>query len=295
MKVKERRYPLVPNLLTAGNLFCGFLSIIYAINDAMRLANYQDVLHPYILSAWLILIAVVFDMLDGIVARLLKATSNFGIEIDSLADLVSFGIAPSIMVYLYVLRNHEKAGWLIASVFVICGALRLARFNVMTKSKTDSRYFTGMPIPAAAGVLAAYVILSDWGGWYVESGTGNKGIIMDRAIGWYVQHVSTINLYGIPVLMILLSALMVSTIPFPNFKRYAAGERLPAIGLLGCIMIIPFFIWAPQVVVFALLLLYMLFGLITGIVRLDAESRRKIREKKGVLGNVQSKKTDLHI
>ncbi len=133
---------ILPNLFTAGNLFCGFYSI---------LAGFQ---HRFRDAAIAILIAAVFDNLDGKVARLAHATSPFGVEFDSLADLISFGAAPALLVYNSDLYQYHRLGTAAAFLFLACGALRLARFNVMT-TKISSKYFLGLPIPAGALVLSA--------------------------------------------------------------------------------------------------------------------------------------------
>ena len=115
-----RKIYIVPNIVTTGNMFCGFYSMIASIHG------------DYISAAWAILAAAVFDMLDGRIARLAKATSQFGVEYDSLSDLVSFGVAPAILLYQWTLQPFERLGWLAAFLYLACGALRLARFNVMT-------------------------------------------------------------------------------------------------------------------------------------------------------------------
>jgi CDP-diacylglycerol--serine O-phosphatidyltransferase len=128
-------------------LFCGFYSIIASLNG------------DYVLAASATLVAFVFDGLDGKIARALNATSDFGIQLDSLADLISFGVAPAILVYKWALEPYGRLGWMAAFLFVACGALRLARFNVQTK-KLDPRFFIGLPIPAAAGVVVTTVLFA---------------------------------------------------------------------------------------------------------------------------------------
>src|SRR5262249_13812461 len=137
---------ILPNLFTSGGLFAGFYSIICTLN------------HEYQQAAVMILVAQLCDMLDGRVARLTRSTSSFGIQYDSLADLVAFGVAPGILVYIWALKPWGRWGWLAASLYVTCGALRLARFNVQIAS-VEKRHFVGLPIPAAADVIAATVLL----------------------------------------------------------------------------------------------------------------------------------------
>ena len=147
LRVRRGVY-LLPNLFTTGGLFCGFYAIISTIKE------------EYLLSAIAVLVAQVFDALDGRVARMTKTSSHFGVEYDSLADLLSFGMAPGWLLYTWALRSLSPFGWLAAFVFVICGALRLARFNVQATG-VQKYTFTGLPIPAAASVVASAVLEED--------------------------------------------------------------------------------------------------------------------------------------
>jgi CDP-diacylglycerol--serine O-phosphatidyltransferase len=139
---------IFPNLLTAGNLFAGFYAIVTAMN-----------LH-FERAAVAIIIAAFMDGLDGKIARMTGTSSRFGVEFDSLADLVSFGVAPALLVYIWELKAFPRIGWVAAFLFVACGALRLARFNVLAArgDKASHRFFTGLPIPLAAGALVSVVI-----------------------------------------------------------------------------------------------------------------------------------------
>ena len=136
---------ILPNLLTAGNLFFGFFSLVKSMQG------------QYLWAAGAILLASIFDILDGRVARLTRSTSEFGVQFDSLCDLISFGLAPALLMYQYGLSGVGRIGWILCFIFLACGALRLARFNVQSSiGKTDGD-FTGLPIPAAAGVVACFV------------------------------------------------------------------------------------------------------------------------------------------
>lgn len=137
---------ILPSLFTTGNLFCGFYSIVHSMNHDLLNASYA------------ILLAGVFDVLDGRVARMAKATSKFGVEYDSIADVVSFGIAPALLLYSWMLHGYGRVGWAGAFFFAACGALRLARFNAMADEDMPKSYFIGLPIPAAANVVATLVI-----------------------------------------------------------------------------------------------------------------------------------------
>lgn len=140
---------ILPNLLTAGNLFFGFYSMIKSIEGDFKWATGA------------ILLAAVFDILDGRVARLTNGTSEFGVQFDSLCDLASFGLAPAIMMHQYALSDLGRVGWISCFIFVACGSLRLARFNVQSSIGKTSGDFMGLPIPMAAGLIACYVGFTD--------------------------------------------------------------------------------------------------------------------------------------
>ncbi|MDB4651840.1 CDP-diacylglycerol--serine O-phosphatidyltransferase [Verrucomicrobia bacterium] len=152
---------ILPNLMTAGNLFCGFLALTNIVQADPTREDFNNIILKALL---LILLACLFDLLDGRVARMGGLESPFGREFDSLADIVSFGVAPAFLVHRIVLKDvfiqHQEIGWFIASVYLICGALRLARFNVMA-AEPDSgsnKEFLGFPIPAAAGLVASLTL-----------------------------------------------------------------------------------------------------------------------------------------
>src|SRR5437867_13247113 len=149
---------LLPNLMTAGNLFSGFTATLKILEGALLQSSNSDAAGDLFHTAiWFILAACFFDLLDGRIARLGGHESMFGREFDSLADIVSFGVAPALMVYRIVLQEFPRACWTIAFIYLVCGALRLARFNAMTANgaTTNSKEFTGFPIPAAAGLIAS--------------------------------------------------------------------------------------------------------------------------------------------
>lgn len=137
---------IFPNFVTLLGLFSGFYSIIATLNG------------NYVMAAYATLIAFVFDGLDGKIARMLNASSEFGIQLDSLADLISFGVAPALLVYKWALEPYGRLGWMAAFLFVACAALRLARFNVQAK-RISNKFFVGLPSPAAAGVVVTSVLL----------------------------------------------------------------------------------------------------------------------------------------
>ena len=144
---------LLPSIFTLGNLFCGFLAVVNTIEGL------------YITAAWWIIIAAIFDALDGKVARLTNSSSNFGVEFDSIADVVSFGLAPAVLFHAYIFADSGSVGYVLAFLYLAAGALRLARFN-LTATTGKKHHFTGMPIPAGAGILSSYVLFSEkvWSG-----------------------------------------------------------------------------------------------------------------------------------
>jgi CDP-diacylglycerol--serine O-phosphatidyltransferase len=209
-------------------MFCGFYSIASTLNG------------DYVSSAYAIMLAFVFDGIDGKIARLLNATSDFGVQMDSLSDLVSFGVAPSLLVYHWLLLPYGRVGWMAAFLFVACGALRLARFNVQTNGG-ESKYFVGLPIPAAAGVIASSVL-------FVKEIFGNPE---DFTIPFtYV------------FLIYLLAFLMVSTLPYYSFKKIGCVS-CKDFNLLVIFVLVIFIIGMyPEVMLFILMTTYVLSGLL---------------------------------
>jgi len=228
---RKRGIYLIPNLLTTGNLFSGLFSIIMVFE-----AN-------YVAAAIAILVAMVFDMLDGKSARLMNSTSAFGVEYDSLADVVSFGVAPGLLIYSWALSAQGKAGAAVMFAFVACGALRLARYNVTTAT-SESKYFTGLAIPAAAGVVATLVVFDHH---IVRMGSEVKPTI-------------------ILVMTLALAFLMVSTIKYRSFKdlRFRDGHHFNY--LVWVILALMLVVAWPQVMLFVVAGGYALLGPIEKLV-----------------------------
>ena len=198
-KMRGRGIFLLPSLLTTGNLFCGFFALLLTVE------------YRYTEAALAIFVAMIMDMLDGRVARLMKATSQFGVEFDSLADVVSFCVAPAFLIYSFALSDLGRPAWFGAFLFVICGALRLARFNVYTGT-TDRRFFVGLPTPAAAGVAASAVVL-------LQHEDPRRWMLVAVAIGMY-----------------LVALLMVSTFRYWSFKEIDFARRRPLQTLLVVVL-----------------------------------------------------------
>ncbi len=215
---------LLPNLFTMGNLFCGFFAIISVFKG------------NFLLAATAIIVANGFDILDGKVARLMNATSRFGMEFDSLADLISFGMAPAILAYTWGLSEYGRFGWLAAFLFLACGALRLARFNVQVET-TDKRYFNGLPIPAAASMVASTVMI-----FFQLGGSG------------------TVRNIFILLLIYGLAFLMVSNVKYRSFKDSLARDRAPFQFLVMAVVFIVILVAEPQITLFVLFALYVFSG-----------------------------------
>lgn len=223
MRIKKGIY-ILPNLFTSASLFCGFYSII---------ASYKEHFVP---AAIAILLSVIFDGLDGRIARFTNTTSKFGAEYDSLADVVAFGIAPALLAYNWSLSIYGKLGWIVAFLFVLCGALRLARYNIQI-GIIESTVFNGLPIPAAASVVATMVIFFDY--------IGAEG-----------------NFYNefIMVFVVFLSLLMVSSVKFYSFKDMKLLTRKPfTIFFWSTVLLIIVFHW-PEVMLFVIMLGYTISG-----------------------------------
>jgi len=281
--VKTEKIPLLPTLLTTGNLVCGVIAIILAIYDSFKLilpppGSSQHVFIPYVTSCYLILLAMVFDVLDGMAARLTNTAGKFGIEYDSLSDVVSFGVAPAILMYVVVLRYQGPVGIALASIFIFAGAFRLARFNVLTNSGAgDPRIFKGLPIPAAASVLVSYVIFSQWFDVYYATG---PRLFYDKALDWYSENITTFQHYVIPALMILLAVLMISNVKFSSFKYFLVRERIRFAVLAGSMCALFILFVKFEVSAFLLCTGYVLWNLIKAGYELLKARRQKLKRRK---------------
>jgi len=253
----------LPNLLTAGNLFCGFVALTKIV-EADPLAD--DYFGQIELALGFILLACIFDLLDGRVARLGGTESPFGREFDSLADLISFGVAPAFLVQRVVLADvfgaHQQISWYIASIYLLCGAFRLARFNCLSaQAGGGAKDFLGFPIPSAAGLVASLTLL----------------IIhlneKDKSLGKWN--------YLLAIVLIFLSAMMVSTVRYPSFKSLGLRSRstfTKAIGtalFLGCLLVL------RERILFYVLPAFFTLYLLYGFVRpsISRAWRREIEEE----------------
>jgi CDP-diacylglycerol--serine O-phosphatidyltransferase len=261
---------LLPNMLTAFNMVLGLLAIVYAINDSLTLSMEDNTVIPFVTSAKFIIAAAFMDFMDGFVARATGTTSRFGMEFDSLSDLVSFGVAPALLLYLSVLRYIPGlgVGLSITIFYIVCAAIRLARFNVQAQIE-EKTSFMGLPSPAAAGLLASYVLLAHWSGWY------EKTIIVNKVMHWYEENVSSIELTIIPVMVVIVALVMVSTISFPSLKKWNR-ETVKPWTLAFVFLVVCMLIYAVEFTSFALLTIYLLWG----ITRALTKKVFKIKPKK---------------
>jgi CDP-diacylglycerol--serine O-phosphatidyltransferase len=217
----------LPNLLTAGNLFCGFLALTRIV-EADR-SSIEDFNKAIFHALFFILLACLFDLLDGRVARMVGNESPFGREFDSLADIVSFGAAPAFLVHRVVLadvfpEHYHAFGWFIASVYLICGAFRLARFNCLAALPGGgaSKEFLGFPIPAAAGLVASLTLLLLW--------------LNERDFS------QTKWRYVLPGIMLFLSAMMVSEVKYPSFKTLDFRAKRSFLKMVIIVVALGFFV-----------------------------------------------------
>lgn len=225
MSNRRRGIYLLPNLFTTGALFAGFYSIVASIN------------HQFEPAAIAIFVAMVLDGMDGRIARLTNTQSDFGVQYDSMSDMVSFGLAPSLVMYQWALADMGKLGWLAAFVYTACAALRLSRFNTQATS-LDKRYFQGLPSPAAAAVLAGMI-------WC--------GTVYDL-IGE-----TTSLVFCLPVIVVA-GILMVSNVRYHSFKDFDLKGRVP---FMVMIIIVPVFVLIaiePPIVLFILAATYAISG-----------------------------------
>jgi len=254
---KEKKLPrhksvyLLPNLLTTTSLFIGFLGLTWAIKG------------DYTSCALCILASCVFDGLDGKVARLTGTTSEFGVQLDSLADLVAFGVVPATMTYLWMLEGYGRLGLMAAFLFMACGALRLARFNVQA-STGSKKHFVGLPIPGAACTLATLVLFAE----YIPAS--------------YTQTVLPISAL---VLVYVLSFFMVSTIRFYSFKEISTFKAHPFSWMVTAILVFSLVASRPKFLGFIIFLGYLISGPIYTLFLLSRRgSKRLLRDDSEELG-----------
>ncbi len=233
---------VLPSSITMASIFCGFSSVVMSINAAGATPE-----RYFLWAGGLLVLAGVFDGLDGRVARATNTATEFGVQLDSLADVISFGMAPAILAYRYAffhLGIHDStlraAGWAACFVFTACGALRLARFNVQVRA-VDPRYFVGLPIPAAAAAVASIII------WHP------------------VPPVRATHAYAFAVELFLVGLLMVSTLRFPSFKKASASPRTSMVTSLMVVLLFALMILFQQRFFIGFFSTYIALGLLLNL------------------------------
>ena len=253
---RMKKIYLLPNMVTTANLLSGFLSMTYSFKGEFAKA------------AWFIVIGAVCDSLDGRIARMARATSSFGIQYDSLSDLISFGTAPAILLFSYALNQADRVGVSVSALYVICAALRLARFNVSAEVPTPSMikkirkgYFQGLPSPASAGLVVTAVLVQ------------NEFKLLNESAAKYF----------LMVLGVVLGFLMVSDIPFPSFKEVNWRTKAKAWMLFLPVGIILAAIQAPEITFFIIGYAYLIgaLGWATYLCLVRDKMQDKMQNKNG--------------
>jgi len=253
----------LPNLLTAGNLFCGFVALTKIVEADLTMGDFLEIK----LALGFILLACIFDLFDGRVARMGGVESPFGREFDSLADLVSFGVAPAFLVYKVVLADvfssHPQVGWFIASIYLLCGAFRLARFNCLAvmAGGGGGKEFLGFPIPSAAGLVASLTLL----------------IIhlneKDKTLGQWK--------YVPAGVLVFLSVMMVSTVKYPSFKSLGLRSTSTFLKAISAAMFIGAIVILREKILYYVLPAFFTLYLVYGFVRprISRAMRKEIEEE----------------
>lgn len=238
---------VLPNLLTSGNLFFGFLAMLRALDG------------QFYYAAIFIFVAALFDMLDGRVARLTKGTSEFGVQYDSLCDVVSFGVAPAFILYQYGLFDLGRLGWVACFIYMACGALRLARFNVQSAIGKASGDFTGLPIPMAAAAAASFVMFME----AVDTPAGGyewlPGFVLDYIADQYLRNIFMLFLAP------CLAVAMVSNFAYRSHKTIKVSGMKPFRFLVLVTTLIGFLAYQTELVTFLICFFYALSGFVEGI------------------------------
>lgn len=229
----KRGVYLLPNLLTTFGLFLGFFAIIKALH------------HDFTTAAWAIFIAGIFDNLDGRIARMTGGDSKFGVQYDSLSDLVAFGLAPAVLIYSWSLASFPRLGWVVCFLYLACGCLRLARYNVQVNT-VERNYFQGIPIPMAAGPIICTILF-----YQAEFGA-----------------VFPVRNWWLAGLMVLLAGLMISTIRYRSLKQLKLTARWSFFTLVGVVGFLTLVALEPERVLFGTALVYMASGPVEALIEL---------------------------
>ncbi|MEC9081531.1 MAG: CDP-diacylglycerol--serine O-phosphatidyltransferase [Verrucomicrobiota bacterium] len=258
----------LPNLMTAGNLLCGFLALAFIVQVAPETTGSEESVFSEVdigkirNALWLIMGAFLFDALDGRIARLIGKESPFGLQFDSLADVISFGAAPAFLMQRVILHDFEQVGLVVASVYLLCGALRLARYNCLAAlpDSENSQEFLGLPIPASAAMVASLTMFLLW----LEEKN-----LPSSSWRWVLL-----------ALLVFLSVMMVSEVKYPSFKKLDFRSRRPFAKFACAVVVVVCFVFLWKYLVPIVLTLIFTSYLIYGFVRprLSRKLRREIEE-----------------
>lgn len=270
------RIYFLPNLMTAGNLFCGFMAVITCIHARLAETSLDGLYldgtptDHYKVAVWFILGAAAFDMLDGRLARMGGRESLFGAEFDSIADIISFGIAPALLMFFFIISPSQgimwfrNVGWFVGFIYLLCAAVRLARFNVITnpllhRDTTDSsKDFMGLPVPAAAGTVGALVL------FLITLVEGDKSL--NR---WAL---------ALPFLMVLIAVLMVSRVRYPSGKKIDLQTTAPMGSFILFLVIAGLVVVLKEIALLILTLSYIFFGLFRHLNRTRKQRSAAVRK-----------------
>ncbi|MFQ3674924.1 MAG: CDP-diacylglycerol--serine O-phosphatidyltransferase [Endomicrobiia bacterium] len=236
---------LLPSMFTAGNMFSGFFSIITSLKN-----NFET-------ASWAVIVAIIFDGLDGIISRLCKEQDLFGVEFDSLADLVSFCIAPMVLLYRIVLYNYGSSGILIAFIYILFGSIRLARYNVVAiKEKGSNIFFEGLPTPAAAGAMVSIVLLLNS---IEQNFFGRKNVIIV---------ILPVILKFLPIIILVVSVLMITKLRYISFSKLKINRRV-TFKMFTLIVGVLLLIFAyPESTIFLVFGIYIITGFVDYLIRI---------------------------
>ena len=278
-RMKPRLIAVVPTLLTLGNAACGFGAITFAakLGPTDLTSTASDSLfasNPSLVAALLVFLGMLFDMLDGSVARLTKQTSELGAQLDSLCDAITFGAAPAFLMLQFVTRElasgvgysfHPRMLWTIAALYVICAILRLARFNVETDDEDSHAEFSGLPSPAAAGAVVAFPFAMP----SLTELAASEASLASTVAGWVIPAVKT----GLPLITLAVACLMVSRIPYAHFFSQLIGDRRSRRHVIQLVFGMAVVFWVHELAV-PLLFCYFAFASPLKAVWMEAAGRR---------------------